>query len=89
MDIGAAALIAQFDIDQFRTIAWLNVAVGVTMGLLEVIIFSDNLYTCGHMKRPFCFSTVYKQKLNCSRLEVFISLLTSWELKIEAHLISQ
>jgi hypothetical protein len=37
--LGAAAVLAQFKIDQFRSIAWFNVAFGVAFIILEVIIF--------------------------------------------------
>lgn len=70
---GAAAIIAQFDIDQFRTIAWFNVVIGVILGVLQILMFSDNLYACDHWKRPFCFSSVSKRAIRFTRLDVFIS----------------
>ena len=37
--LGAAAVLAQFNIDQFRSIAWFNVAFGVAFIVLQVAIF--------------------------------------------------
>ena len=73
MCAGTAALIAQFNVDQFRTIAWFNVVFGVALALLQIAIFSDTIHICKEGVKPTCFNEISKKKWKISRLEIFIS----------------
>lgn len=71
--VGTAALIAQFDVDQFRSVAWFNVAFGIAFTVLQVIMFSDESYNCGMLKKNKCACNLAKKKINSTSLEILIS----------------
>lgn len=69
---GAAALFAQFQIDQFRSIAWYNTVFGVLFIVLQIILFHGES-TCKTRRRcQLCHSKLRDQNIHAT--EVFISL---------------
>ena len=72
---GVAAVFAQFKIDQFRSIAWYNVALGVALIILLFVIFHGES-NCNKLpqRRTLCKTTSKKRKI--SIINVVISLRT-------------
>ena len=72
---GIAAVFAQFAIDQFRSIAWYNVALGVALIILLFVIFHGES-NCNKLpqRRTLC-KTIFKRR-KISIINVVISLHT-------------
>ena len=74
--LGAAVIFAQFHtVNQFRSIAWYNVAAGVVLIALQVVMFQGES-SCRAKRKNFANSCNKRPKLNTSILEIFISFQT-------------
>ena len=47
LSTGFPIILANFDVDHFRTVGWFNVAVGVALIVLGVVMFHGE-YKCSH-----------------------------------------
>lgn len=70
---GVAAILAQFNINQFRSIAWYNVALGVVFVMLEFLIFHGER-KCPDFSQQCNFKKSYKWK-NADVILILISFL--------------
>ena len=75
---GAAVVVAQFPIRQFRMIGWTNASVGVAALLIQVVIFHEQSW-CEKVVRPntikFHHCTDHKTKTKIYWMGLFVSYL--------------
>ena len=74
---GVATIFAQFDIDQFRSIAWYNVAAGVALIILQLVIFHGES-SCHHKVKQCKCSPKRPTPKSCAEV---IGLLISFLLQ--------
>lgn len=72
---GIAAVFAQFAIDQFRSIAWYNVAIGVALIILQLIIFHGES-NCNKLPQRCTLCRTILKKRKISIIDIVISLCT-------------
>ena len=66
-------MFSQFDIDQFRSIAWFNVAFGVAYTMLLVIMFhGESKCQINSRRKELCFM-VNPRHFSINPLEIIIS----------------
>ena len=71
LQLGAAAVFAQFQIDQFRSIAWYNVAFGVLFMALQIILFRGESTFKTAKRCQLCQSQLRNPSIGV--IEIFIS----------------
>ena len=77
---GIAAVFAQFKIDQFRSIAWYNVAIGVALIILQFTIFHGES-NCNKLPQRCTLRRTIFKKRKISIVDIVISLCTVIELE--------
>ena len=77
---GIAAVFAQFKIDQFRSIAWYNVAIGVALIILQLTIFHGES-NCNKLPQRCTLCRTILKKRKISIVDIVISLCTVIELE--------
>lgn len=82
MHVGATVIFAQFQISQFRSIAWFNVAVGIAFVILHILIFHGES-SCKKITqcRFICQKEKYEPtKINSGPFAIFISFFNKIKL---------
>ena len=75
--LGAAVIFAQFHtVNQFRSIAWYNVAAGAALIAVQVVMFQGE-NSCRAKRKNFVNCWKKCPELNTSFLEIFISFQTA------------
>ena len=64
--VGATVIFAQFTINQFRSIAWFNAAMGVVIILIQILMFKGEMRCNRYAKQSCCRTCTIVKEISLS-----------------------